>query len=99
MGFKYALVHVKYTIPPTIILSLIYRPLLTKLDIYKIAFLITIAVVSTTPWDSYLIRNRVWTYPPNVIIGPKLFDIPAEGRVKMASSDTSASSKNRIGIT
>lgn len=37
-----------------------------------------IAVVSTTPWDSYLIHNRIWTYPPNVIIGPTLFRIPAE---------------------
>jgi 15-cis-phytoene synthase/lycopene beta-cyclase len=25
-----------------------------------------------------LIRNKIWTYPPNVIVGPTLFDIPAE---------------------
>ena len=37
-----------------------------------------IAVCSTTPWDSYLIRNRVWTYPSNAIIGPTLFQIPVE---------------------
>ncbi|KAL8706939.1 MAG: hypothetical protein Q9201_000100 [Fulgogasparrea decipioides] len=37
-----------------------------------------IAVVSTTPWDSYLIRRRIWTYPPNAIVGPTLFQIPAE---------------------
>jgi 15-cis-phytoene synthase/lycopene beta-cyclase len=35
-------------------------------------------VVSTTPWDSYLIRRKIWTYPPHVIIGPRLFQIPAE---------------------
>lgn len=45
---------------------------------YKIFFLITVAVVSTTPWDSYLIRTRIWTYPPNAIIGPTLFRIPYE---------------------
>ncbi|KAK8185225.1 Lycopene beta-cyclase [Phyllosticta capitalensis] len=78
MGFDYALVHLKYTIPPAIVLSLIYRPLLTRLDLYKIAFLVAIAVLSTIPWDSYLIRTNVWSYPSNVIIGPKLFDIPAE---------------------
>ncbi|KAF2103971.1 terpenoid synthase [Rhizodiscina lignyota] len=78
MGSDYALVHLKYTIPPAIILSTLYRPLCTKLDVYKIVFLITIAVASTIPWDSYLIRNRIWTYPPNVIIGPTLFDIPLE---------------------
>ena len=37
-----------------------------------------IAVISTTPWDSYLIRARIWTYPPNAIIGPTLFRIPLE---------------------
>lgn len=37
-----------------------------------------IAVVATTPWDSYLIHSRVWTYPTHVIVGPTLFKIPAE---------------------
>ena len=35
-------------------------------------------MVATTPWDSYLIHNRVWTYPANAIVGPTLFSIPAE---------------------
>ena len=35
-------------------------------------------MLATTPWDSYLIHNRIWTYPENVIIGPTLFKIPAE---------------------
>ncbi|PVH68704.1 hypothetical protein DL98DRAFT_662056 [Cadophora sp. DSE1049] len=78
MGFEYALVHLKYTLPPGIALTLLYRPFLNRIDLYKIAFLISIAVVSTIPWDSYLIRRKVWTYPPHVIIGPTLFDIPAE---------------------
>lgn len=60
------------------VLTLLYRPLLTTIDVYKIAFLIGIAVVSTTPWDCYLIAQNVWTYPPNVIIGPRLFLIPIE---------------------
>lgn len=70
--------HLKYTIPPAIVLTFLYRPLFTKLDIYKILFLITIAVTSTIPWDSYLIRTNIWSYPRDVIIGPKLFDIPLE---------------------
>ena len=40
--------------------------------------LVAIAVVATIPWDSYLIQRKVWTYPENVVIGPKLFNIPAE---------------------
>lgn len=39
---------------------------------------VKIAVVSTIPWDSYLIRTRIWTYPPNVIVGPTLLSIPLE---------------------
>jgi 15-cis-phytoene synthase/lycopene beta-cyclase len=34
--------------------------------------------VSTIPWDSYLIRTGIWSYPSHVILGPKLFDIPFE---------------------
>ncbi|KAK3637769.1 hypothetical protein LTR56_011975 [Elasticomyces elasticus] len=78
MGYEYALVHLTYTIPPAILLSLIYWPLSTRLDFYRIAFLITIAVVSTIPWDSYLIRTNIWSYPPNVVLGWTLFGIPVE---------------------
>lgn len=39
---------------------------------------VQIAVISTTPWDSYLIRTRIWSYPTNAIVGPTLFKIPAE---------------------
>lgn len=70
--------HLKYTIPPGIVLTLLYRSLINRTDLYKIIFLIIIAVVSTIPWDSYLIRRKIWTYPPSVIIGPTLFSIPAE---------------------
>jgi len=37
-----------------------------------------IAVVSTIPWDSYLIQHRIWTYPSDAIIGPTFWQIPAE---------------------
>ncbi|SMR64690.1 unnamed protein product [Zymoseptoria tritici ST99CH_3D1] len=78
MGYDYALVHVTYTIPPAILLSLLYYPLSTRLDLYKILFLITIAVTSTIPWDSYLIRNNIWSYPPNVVLGYTIHSIPVE---------------------
>jgi 15-cis-phytoene synthase/lycopene beta-cyclase len=70
--------HLKYTISAGILLTILYRPFLNRIDLYKIGFLISIAVVSTIPWDSYLIRQKIWTYPPTVIIGPTLFEIPAE---------------------
>ncbi|KAL8727951.1 MAG: hypothetical protein Q9166_005716 [cf. Caloplaca sp. 2 TL-2023] len=78
MGWDYAYVHLYYNIPPAVLLTTCYYPLCTKIDLYKVLFLILIAVVSTTPWDSYLIRRRIWTYPTDAIVGPTLFEIPAE---------------------
>ena len=59
-------------------MTLLYRPLLNRTDLYKIAFLISIAFISTLPWDSYLVRRKVWTYPEDAVIGPTLFSVPAE---------------------
>ncbi|KAI9700898.1 MAG: hypothetical protein M1820_006659 [Bogoriella megaspora] len=78
MGYDYALVHLKYTLPLAALLTLLFRPLATKLDVYKIIFLVVIAVASTTPWDSYLIRQRIWTYPSHATVGYTLFDVPIE---------------------
>ncbi|RBR25649.1 uncharacterized protein FIESC28_01612 [Fusarium coffeatum] len=78
MGWEYAQVHLKYTIPFGLVLFAVYRPLLSKLDVFKLVFMITTAVVATIPWDSYLIRNRIWTYPPGVVCGLTAWDIPAE---------------------
>ncbi|KAI6845050.1 terpenoid synthase [Hortaea werneckii] len=78
MGYDYALVHLTYTLPPAILLTAIYFPLTTRLDLYKLSFLITVAVLSTIPWDSYLIRTNIWSYPPNAVLGPTIWQIPIE---------------------
>ncbi len=61
-----------------LILTVIYRPLFTRIDAYKIVFLTFIAINATVPWDSYLIRKKIWTYPEHVIVGPTFFGIPFE---------------------
>lgn len=70
--------HLKSTIPLAGILTLISYPLLTRRHWYLTAILITIAVVATIPWDSHLIRSNVWSYPPDAILGPTFWSIPAE---------------------
>lgn len=35
-------------------------------------------MISTTPWDSYLIRKHIWSYPADAILGPTIFSIPLE---------------------
>lgn len=39
-----------YTIPIALLLSVILAPLLTRLDVYKIVFLVTVAFAYTLPW-------------------------------------------------
>lgn len=68
----------KFTIPLAGFLTVAAKPFLTRLDAVRIAFLVVIAVTATIPWDSYLIRTGVWTYPDDGVLGPALFSIPVE---------------------
>ncbi|KAG8167701.1 hypothetical protein KVR01_003390 [Diaporthe batatas] len=78
MAYDYALVHLKFTIPLATALTIISHPFLTQRQWYQTFILVLIAVTATIPWDSYLIRHNVWTYPPDAVIGPTLLSIPAE---------------------
>jgi len=46
MGLDYALVHLQYTIPPAIILTLLYKPLFSRTDVYRICFLVTVSCLN-----------------------------------------------------
>lgn len=70
--------HLKFTIPLAAALTVLLHPFLTRRQWYQTCILVLIAVAATIPWDSYLIRHNVWTYPPDAIIGPALLSIPAE---------------------
>lgn len=59
-------------------MTVVIKPLLSRLDLYKILVLILVAFFATLPWDSYLIRHGIWTYPQDAILGPRLFGIPIE---------------------
>ncbi|GAB1205792.1 hypothetical protein APSETT445_004471 [Aspergillus pseudonomiae] len=78
MGLDYFLVHVTYNIPLAGLLTLVYWPFMTRLDWQKISTLVIISLVATIPWDSYLVRHRIWTYAPDVVTGWTLYDIPIE---------------------
>ncbi|OJJ65921.1 hypothetical protein ASPBRDRAFT_667091 [Aspergillus brasiliensis CBS 101740] len=70
--------HCTYTLPAASALTVLYYPFFTGQDRCKICILITIAILATIPWDSCLIRTTIWTYPPDAVVGPKIFDIPIE---------------------
>ncbi|KAJ5560537.1 Bifunctional lycopene cyclase/phytoene synthase [Penicillium frequentans] len=78
MGLDYCLVHLTWTLPPAALLTAAYWPFFSRLDVARISTLSSIAVFCTIPWDSYLIRNRIWSYPADAIVGYTLFDIPLE---------------------
>ncbi|KAK3383525.1 Phytoene synthase [Lasiosphaeria ovina] len=78
MAYEYASVHLKFTIPLALALSLAIYPVTTRAHIFQIASLVAIAFFATLPWDAYLIRHGVWTYPEEAIIGPRAWGIPIE---------------------
>ncbi len=43
-----------------------------------LAALVVIAVAYTTPWDNYLVANRVWWYDPALVTGITLGYVPIE---------------------
>ncbi|PYH67439.1 terpenoid synthase [Aspergillus vadensis CBS 113365] len=77
-NLKYASSHCTYTIPAASALTVLYYPFFTAQDRCKICILITISIIATIPWDSYLIRCAIWTYPPDAVVGSKILDIPVE---------------------
>lgn len=58
-----------YTIPVAIALTVLLKPLLTRLDLYKICFLITVAVVYTIPWyrQLYHMSEARTDYPAGIL--------------------------------
>lgn len=65
----YLEVHIYYTLPPTIILWFLLRPLLGQFDKIKIVSLLTLALIYTTPWDNYIIYCKAWWYRKDAVIG------------------------------
>jgi len=60
------------------LLTGIAYPILHRIHFLQIGSLIILSFVATLPWDAYLIRSNVWTYPPDAIIGPRFWGIPVE---------------------
>lgn len=69
--------HLWYTLPVLGLLLLVARPLLTRFDLFKLAFLVGMAFAAASPWDSWIIRKGVWSYPAGSVVGTAL-DVPFE---------------------
>ncbi|KAF4592371.1 phytoene synthase [Ophiocordyceps camponoti-floridani] len=78
MGFDYWLVHLTWTVPPALLTTALYWPFFSKLEMAKVSALVSMAVVCTLPWDSFLVRNRIWSYPTDAVVGISFFSVPIE---------------------
>ncbi|PLW29418.1 hypothetical protein PCASD_20374 [Puccinia coronata f. sp. avenae] len=77
MPLTYWLFHVIFTLPPTFLLHLALRPMMSSRDTFRLIFLVTVAVSYTLPWDSYIIKNKAWGYPDWSVLFT-LFEVPIE---------------------
>ncbi|KAJ3412346.1 hypothetical protein HDV05_000943 [Chytridiales sp. JEL 0842] len=65
----YLQVHLFYTLPPLLLLTLLFKPFIHPHHLYSIALLTLIAFIYTTPWDNYIIANGAWGYAEKAVVG------------------------------
>lgn len=63
----YMEVHLYYTLPMTGLLFLLLRPFHTAQDRLKYTFLCTVAMLTASPWDNYIVYHRAWWYCPSCV--------------------------------
>ena len=74
----YALFLLFFVVPPSVLLAIYLHlrgRLTRRLGLALLATAI-IAVVYTGPWDSTIISQGVWSYPPGRVIGPTIASDP-----------------------
>ncbi|KAJ3054396.1 hypothetical protein HK097_001947 [Rhizophlyctis rosea] len=78
LGLTYAQVHALFTIPIATALYFLARPLIYTPEKIILIFLLTAAMVYTTPWDNYIIANGAWSYPPGRATDAPIGYVPLE---------------------
>jgi lycopene beta-cyclase len=63
---------------PSVLLALIGRRWLRREHWLAIGVLMAIALIYTTPWDNYLVANRVWWYHTELVTGIVIGWVPIE---------------------
>lgn len=63
---------------PSVILAFMGRRWLRREHWIAIGALMAIALIYTTPWDNYLVANRVWWYDPELVAGIVIGWVPIE---------------------
>ncbi len=60
--------------------ALVYltRGQVTRRTVLGLLVIMLAAVIYTTPWDNYLVANRVWYYDPQLVLNVILGYVPLE---------------------
>jgi lycopene cyclase domain-containing protein len=77
-GVNYLAFHLVFTAPVLVALLAVYLWRGTDRNGYSplgVGVVTVIALVYTTPWDSYMIRRGVWSYG-DAVVSARLFEIP-----------------------
>jgi len=67
-----------FVILPALAVLAVLRFRLTKLEIILIGIHALVALIYTTPWDNYLVANRIWWYDPDLVTGIVFGWVPIE---------------------
>jgi len=82
MTMTYLAFLIAFLLPPILLVyALLWRDHRRggrPLEIRPVLALALVALVYTTPWDNYLVANRVWWYRPDWVLGPTLGWVPLE---------------------
>lgn len=64
----YLQVHFYYTLPPTLILYLLMRPLMSNFDKIKLVSISTLAVIYIATWYNYIIHHKALSYRKDAVL-------------------------------
>lgn len=67
-----------FVIIPALAILAALRFRLTKMEALLIGVHSLIALIYTTPWDNYLVANRIWWYDPDLVTGIVIGWVPIE---------------------
>src|SRR5512142_2737525 len=74
----YALFLAVFLAIPIVILLWLLRRSLRRTELVWLGLLMGIALIYTTPWDNYLVANRIWWYHPDLVTGITIGWVPIE---------------------
>lgn len=60
-------VHLYYTLPVLGILFALLRPFHSPKDRFKYIFLCSVAFLTASPWDNYIVYHKAWWYCPTCV--------------------------------